>query len=156
VTQRELPPEPETERLRSRQRALQARPSVVEAPLCAILGIGAVLFATTPAVSHGIYSGVTGKDGQLCCGADDCSATVYRESGGTFEFLTREHTWVEIPSDRITFLPIPGDEIPPGETHRAHLCYRPATSLDRVTPYKRANVFGDIYLWCAFIPPGGV
>jgi hypothetical protein len=25
-----------------------------------------------------------------------------------------------------------------------------------VTPYKRANVFGDIYLWCAFIPPGGV
>ena len=122
----------------------------------AVVGMGAILFATTPAVSHGIYSGVTGKDGQLCCGADDCSATVYRESGGTFEFLTRESDWVEIPSDRITFLPIPGDDIPQGETHRAHLCYRSATHLDRVTPYKRANVFGDIYLWCAFIPPGGV
>jgi hypothetical protein len=104
----------------------------------------------------GAAAGVTGKDGQLCCGADDCSATVYRENGGSFEFLTREHTWVEIPTDRITFLPIPGDEIPAGETHRAHLCYRQATNFDRTTPYKRANVFGDIYLWCAFIPPGGV
>lgn len=124
--------------------------------LGAAAGIAALLFATTPAISHGIYSGVTGKDGQLCCGADDCSATVYRESGGNFQFLTRENEWVEIPTDRITFLPIPGDEIPPGETHHAHICYRPATHLDRVTPYKRANVFGDIYLWCAFIPPGGV
>jgi hypothetical protein len=156
VTQADLLPKSRTERLRSPQRGLLTHPPVMGGVLCAVLGIGAVLFATTPAISHGIYSGVTGKDGQLCCGADDCSATVYRETGGTFEFLTREHTWVEIPSDRITFLPIPGDEIPPGETHRAHLCYRPATSLDRVTPYKRANVFGDIYLWCAFIPPGGV
>ena len=138
------------------QRARLARVSLPGGLFCSAVGIGAILLATTPAISHGIYSGVTGKDGQLCCGADDCSATVYRESGGTFEFLTREQIWVQIPSDRITFLPIPGDEIPPGEAHRAHICYRAATNLDRVTPYKRANVFGDIYLWCAFIPPGGV
>ena len=115
-----------------------------------------VLFAAFPAISHEIYTGVTGKDGQLCCGAADCSATIYRENGGTFEFLTREHTWVEIPADRITFEPIPGDETPAADEHRAHLCYRPATNFDRLTPYKRGNVFGDIYLWCAFIPPGGV
>jgi len=155
VTQHILLPQIEHQRVG----ASRARPAWISAAFCwlgAIAGAGAAIFATTPAISHGIYTGITGKDGQLCCGADDCSATVYRESGGTFEFLTREHEWVEIPTDRITFLPIPGDEAPAGETHRAHLCYRPATSLDRVTPYKRANVFGDIYLWCAFIPPGGV
>lgn len=112
--------------------------------------------AATPALPHEIYSGVHGKDGQLCCGQDDCTSTIYRESGGAFEFLTREHEWVEIPQDRITFLPIQGDEIPAGETHHAHLCYRRATDADRNTPYRKENVFGSIYLWCAFIPPGGV
>ena len=137
-----------------------ARPSLlISRPrswLGAAAGAVAVLFAAFPAISHEIYTGVTGKDGQLCCGAADCSATIYRENGGTFEFLTREHEWVEIPADRITFEPIPGDETPAADAHRAHLCYRPATNFDRLTPYQRGNVFGDIYLWCAFIPPGGV
>jgi len=36
------------------------------------------------------------------------------------------------------------------------LCYRAVTRLDLETPYMRVNVFGDIYLWRPFIPPGGV
>ena len=75
-------------------------------------------------------------------------------SGGHFEFLTREERWVEIPQDRITFLPIPGDQID-SDTHHAHLCYRPATEGDG--PGSTAsNVFDDIYLYCAFIPPGTI
>ena len=69
-----------------------------------------------------------------------------------FEFLTRESRWIAIPSDRITFLPIPGDP-PSDDLHRAHLCYRHATDEDRKAA-TRSNVFEDIYLYCAFIPPG--
>ena len=112
-------------------------------------------FAPIAAASaHDIYTGVHGKSGTLCCGGDDCASTSYREQGGDFEFLTRESHWVKIPPDRITFLPIPGDP-PSDDSHRAHLCYRHATDFDREGGYS-SNVFGDIYLYCAFIPPGAI
>lgn len=114
----------------------------------------ALAMSATPSMAHDIYTGVHGKNGQLCCGGDDCAATIYRERGGAFEFLTREREWVEIPSDRITFAPIPGDP-PSNDQHHAHLCYRSATEYDRRGPAS-ANVFGDIFLYCAFIQPGGV
>jgi hypothetical protein len=110
--------------------------------LCACFGV-------SPAQAHDIYTDVHGRNGQLCCGGNDCAATIYRERGGAFEFLTREKEWIAIPSDRITWLPIPGDP-PSDDTHRAHLCYRQAQ------PYElsRDSVFGNIFLYCAFIPPG--
>jgi hypothetical protein len=61
---------------------------------------------------------------------------------------------VAIPQARITFLPIPGDE-PSADPHRAHLCYRRASDEDRKGPWS-SNVFGDIFLYCAFIPPGAI
>ena len=119
---------------------------------------GVLLMALTASFSmaeaHDMYTGVHGKNGQLCCGGDDCASTVYRERGGTFEFLTREQQWVAIPQERITFLPIPGDP-PSDETHHAHLCYRSATEFDRRGPAS-SNVFEDIFLYCAFIPPGSI
>jgi hypothetical protein len=119
-----------------------------------IVLIVALLFAARPATAHEIYTNVHGRNGQLCCGGDDCGPTTYRERGSQFEFLTREGAWIAIPQDRITFLPIPGDP-PSDDSHRAHLCYRPATDIDRsVLPFS-ANVFGNIFLYCAFIPPGG-
>lgn len=108
-----------------------------------------------PAHAHDIYSGVHGKGGQLCCGGDDCRATSYRERGSAYEFLTRENAWVAIPEDRITFLPIPGDP-PSDDSHLAHLCYRAATDNDRASDQFKGNVFGPIYLYCAFIPPGSI
>lgn len=116
-----------------------------------LVGMGLAI-ATAPATAHDIYTGVHGKNGQLCCGGDDCAATTYRESAGGFEFLTRENKWVVIPQERITFLPIPGDP-PSDDTHRAHLCYRAANDNDRSNG-NSVNVFGDIFLYCAFIPPG--
>ena len=117
---------------------------------------GALIAASFSAVSaHDIYTGVHGKNGQLCCGGTDCAATSYREHGGRFEFLTRERQWIEIPEERITFLPIPGDPPDNGDGHHGHLCYRSATDSDRLGPAS-SNVFEDIFLYCAFIPPGSI
>ena len=125
-------------------------------PICVLRAILFAALVTAPlqvAKAHDIYTGVHDKTGQLCCGGNDCAATSYRESGGQFELLTRERRWVQIPQDRITFLPIPGDQ-DSADTHRAHLCYRSATDSDRLS--NRANVFEDILLYCAFIPPGSI
>jgi hypothetical protein len=124
------------------------------------VALGGVLLAALSAASHSaanaheIYTGLHGRNGQLCCGGDDCASTVYRERGGTFEFLTREQRWIAIPQERITFLPIPGDP-PSDESHHAHLCYRSATDFDRHGP-SSASVFENIFLYCAFIPPGSI
>lgn len=116
--------------------------------------IGAIVLPLLVLPVHDIYSGIHGKNGQLCCGGDDCAATVYREKGSKYEFLTRESEWVEIPQDRITFLPIPGDE-GVEVSHHAHLCYRKVTEGDRYG-LGRDNVFGNIFLYCAFIDPGSI
>jgi hypothetical protein len=116
---------------------------------------GALVAASSAAVgAHEIYSGVHGRNGQLCCGGDDCAPTSYRERGGQYEFLTREQQWIAIPEERITFLPIPGD-LPTDNSHYAHLCYRSATDSDRMGPGAK-NVFDSIFLYCAFIPPGSI
>lgn len=122
-----------------------------------LLTIAVVCLLATPALPHEWYSGLHGKDGQLCCGADDCEPTVFEERHGDFYFYTREKHWVRIPAERITFLPVPGDESDP-DPHRAHLCYRPPGVYDNPSS---ANVFPDdaggaIYLYCAFVPPGAI
>jgi hypothetical protein len=120
------------------------------------VALAAALAAATcgPTGAHDIYTGVRNKTGLLCCGGNDCAATSYREQGGRFEFLTREQDWIEIPQERIQFLPIPGDP-PNNDSHHAHLCYRSATDFDRQGP-SASNVFERIYLYCAFIPPGSI
>ena len=116
---------------------------------------GVLAAASFSSVSaHDIYTGVHGKNGQLCCGGDDCASTVYRERGGHFEFLTREQQWITIPEERITFLPVPGDP-PSDDSHHAHLCYRSATDSDRLGAGS-SNVFESIFLYCAFVPPGAI
>lgn len=108
-------------------------------------------FGATPAHAHDIYTGVYGKGGQLCCGGDDCASTTWREHGSNYEFLSREGDWIPVPEDRITFRPIPGDP-PANDSHYGHLCYRAASETDRINHPE--NVFGKIYFYCAFIPPG--
>ena len=127
---------------------------MLKALLSAVFGGALAVAPFSSAPAHDIYTGVHGKNGQLCCGGYDCAATSFREHGGRYEFLTREQRWIEIPQERITFLPIPGD--PPGDNaHLAHLCYRSATDNDRTGP-RSSDVFDDIFLYCAFIPPGSI
>jgi hypothetical protein len=118
-------------------------------------GFCLALALATPARAHEIYTGIHGKNGQLCCGGNDCAVTTYRENGGEFEFLTRENHWIAIPIERITFLPIPGDP-PSDDSHKAHLCYAAVTGSEGAS----VNVFSgpgqSIYLYCAFIPPGSI
>lgn len=116
--------------------------------------LGALLILASTAQAHDIYTGVHGKNGQLCCGGNDCAATTYREKGDRFEFLTREGRWVAIPQERITFLPVPGEVIT--DTHQAHLCYRLPNPNDATNPMISAMMADGIVLYCAFIPPGGV
>ena len=125
---------------------------MIQTVMRAALSAALLASPVSQAGAHDIYTGVKGRDGLLCCGGSDCAATTYRERGGAFEFLTREQRWVSIPAERITFLPIAGDP-PANDAHHAHLCYRPATEADR-SGWSAGNVFDDIYLYCAFIPPG--
>ena len=123
--------------------------------VCAALA--AIVALVEPTFSHEWYTGLKGKDGQLCCGGNDCAPTLWKERGGEFFFETRDKHWVFIPQERITFLPVPGDESEQVD-HRAHLCYRAPTSYDDSRPQ---NIFSDdagnqIYLYCAFINPGAI
>lgn len=121
------------------------------AAIAAVLALALV----SPAQAHDIYSGLKDRRGAICCGDTDCSVTTYRERGSAYEFLTRENEWIQISEDHITFMAVPGDP-PSDDSHHAHLCYRKATSADRSTPMFAANVFGDYYVYCSFIDPGGV
>ena len=67
-----------------------------------VLGGALAVASFSSGDAHDIYTDVHGKNGQLCCGGDDCAATSFREHGGQFEFLTRERRWIAIPEDRIT------------------------------------------------------
>ena len=105
------------------------------------------------AFPHDIYTGIRGKDQQLCCGGDDCFLTEYRIHKGHYLFLTKENNYVDIPEELITFLPVPGEKLE--KVNAAHLCYRGLNSTDvgiKVIVGKEQS----IYLYCAFIPPGGV
>lgn len=110
------------------------------------------LLAAGPALAHDIYTGVKGKDGQLCCGGTDCAKVEYhiKGAGAEFQVSISRNEWVWIPNDRITFLPVPGDP----DQGDAHLCSRPATDGDRINQPEK--VFGTIYLYCAFLDPGSM
>jgi hypothetical protein len=125
-------------------------------------------------MAHDIYPGLHDKTGQLCCGGDDCARTHFKtwtttlENGNVihhYSFLTRADDnhiphWIEIPEERITFLPIPGDAGPAADdldySHYGHLCYRYKTERDELNFNAKANLFDDIWVYCAFIPPGAI
>lgn len=133
-----------------------------------MIAAGFLAMSLTPAPGHDIYNGLRGKNSQLCCGNADCAATVYRLDHGRYYFMTRNDPQagdapaspaheVEIPQDRITFLPIPGDTDYGDEQHHAHLCYRLAMPSDYLgNGVGVGGVFGNIYLYCAFVPPGAI
>ena len=124
-----------------------------------LVGVSIAALAARLACAHDIYTGLHDKSGQLCCGGADCAVTTYREHGERYEFLTRENHWVTIPKDRITFLPVPGDDYVTDRINRAHLCYREATDSDSMAGMSGNVMSGEgqsIYLYCAFIPPGAI
>jgi hypothetical protein len=130
----------------------------------------AAMLAAAPAHAHDIYSNLRMKDGTLpCCGgpdagaARDCWRTIYRERGSHFQFKTNSGDWVEVPTDRIQFTPIPGDKNDDGETHAAHLCYRDdAQTIENYHEYHNTDRLlktesgKEIVFYCGIITPGGI
>jgi len=115
-----------------------------------------LLALTKPAVAHDIYTNTHGRDGQLCCGDNDCSPTQWRVVDKVYQFLSREGHWISVPEDRITFLPLPGD-VSSGDTHRAHLCYKAPPVGPPMSPDRLMHGDGQtILFYCAWIPPGAI
>ena len=110
-------------------------------------GVVALPLTVAPAPAHDLYTGVRGKDGQLCCGGNDCAVTEYRMRPGGADFFVKNEEWIFVPEARITFLPVPGDI-----EGRGHWCGRKADQWDKVS--RPENIFGNWYMYCAFIPPG--
>ena len=129
----------------------------------------ALIASPAMAVAHDIYGGLTIKDSTVpWCGGEsaganrDCWRTVYRERGARFEFRMNNGDWLEVPSDRIQFTPIPGDK-PSEDSHEAHLCYRDdAGTLANyhehgVSERLLKTVSGaEVVFYCAILPPGGL
>lgn len=115
-----------------------------------------ILLTSAPAWSHDIYTNVHGKDGQLCCGDQDCFPTFYRNVGGDYEiFIIAQNRWLRVPEERITFLPIPGDPSA-NMDHRAHICYRIADDGDKASLNDNITnrIIDGLVVWCVFINPG--
>ena len=116
----------------------------------------AMFSMTGPASPHDIYTGVTGKDGQLCCGAEDCFRTTYAERKAHFFFHLKPEDGgaeLDIPADMITWMPVVGDTAD-GPANKAHLCYRRYQASDDLNQNFAKRRVGDFLVYCAFIPPG--
>lgn len=114
----------------------------------------------SPVKGHEIYTGVTGRDGQLCCGADDCFVTTYYEKKTHFFFKLKPEDGgvsIDVPADSITWTPIVGDT-PDGPPNKAHLCYRKAIlPSDMLNENFAKRIIDEKWLvYCAFIPPGAI
>lgn len=126
----------------------------------AIFCVYSILHFQSPALSHDIYTGVTGKDGQLCCGEDDCFVTTYEEKKQHFFFRLKKEDGeiaIDIPADSITWTAIPGDD-PGGAANKAHICYRKVVlPSDLMNPNFAKRIIDSTWLvFCAFIPPGAI
>ena len=133
-----------------------------------LLTVAALCLLAAPAAAHDNYGSLWTKDHSLpCCGGEsagaarDCWRTIYRERGDQYEFRTMAGDWVNVPQDKIQFTPIPGD-VPSGDTHEAHLCYRDdASTLENYHDHGSTERImktvsgGEIVFFCAIIPPGG-
>ena len=120
------------------------------------------LLHLTLAHAHEWYTDLHDKTGQYCCNGQDCSVSHFKLNNGHYSFMTREGHWVEIKTDRITFLPVPGDPGPaendPDPSHYAHLCYKQSEDMHGNGPADEyASEDGEeyVHLYCAFIKPEG-
>jgi hypothetical protein len=102
----------------------------------------AVLFMTISlslATAHDGYSHLTDKLGASCCNDRDCQPAPYRFTAtGLQMFVNRR--WIDVPSDKIQYVAIPGDTGETGGGHWCGLSYEPSG--------------GPLYIThCAILPP---
>jgi hypothetical protein len=103
--------------------------------------VAAVLAASLPLPiqAHDIYSHLKDKSGASCCDNRDCQLAPYRFTANGLQMFV-DRRWIEVPSDKIQYVAVPGDM---GETGGGHWCgsaYEPS--------------LGPLYITrCAILPP---
>ncbi len=115
--------------------------------------------------AHDIYSELredgsndSGDTGQLCCTGDpktgDCEAVSdvkVNPDGSATLFSNRYGRNVIIASGKVTWTTIKG-----GEESPAHLCGVLRFSMSSQRPINPLQIDPDVFVYCAFIKPGGV
>lgn len=102
----------------------------------------AVLFTAIsllPVKAHDGYSHLIDKSGASCCNDRDCHPAPYRFTPtGLQMFVNRR--WIDVPSEKIQYVAIPGDTGETGGGHWCGLAYEPSV--------------GPLYIThCAILPP---
>jgi hypothetical protein len=92
--------------------------------------------------AHDLYSQTVDEWGERCCDDKDCRPAFYRLTSSGVLMLV-DGQWIEVPSDKIQYLALPGDT---GETAGGHWCglaVEPDVSTTRFLLMTR----------CAILPP---
>jgi hypothetical protein len=124
-----------------------------------------VIFGCQQSIAHDIYSGLredgsndSGNTGQLCCTGDpktgDCEAVrdvKVNSDGSAVLFSNRYGRNVIVASGKVTWITIKG-----GEESPAHLCGVLRFSMSLQRPTNTLQIDPDVFVYCAFIKPGGV
>jgi hypothetical protein len=92
-----------------------------------------------PLEAHDIYSHLKDKSGASCCDDRDCQLAPYRFTVNGVQMLVAKR-WIDVPSEKIQYLAIPGDTGETGGGHWCGLAYEPSGSASYLTR-------------CAILPP---
>jgi hypothetical protein len=120
----------------------------------AVTVVGAVLACSQPPrlAAHDIYSSLRDRSGYQCCGGEDCEAVgsdfVIRPDGSVVLLSRRQHAWIAVAQEKITWLVVPG-----GEKSEAHWCGRRRGSAEMGLGADQADA--TFWTYCTFLAPQG-
>jgi hypothetical protein len=115
--------------------AKEGRMSSRTAFLSAVLTISLPL----PLQAHDIYSHLKDKSGASCCDDRDCHLAPYRFTANGVQMLVAKR-WIDVPSEKIQYVAVPGDTGETGGGHWCGLAYEPGGGASYITR-------------CAILPP---
>jgi hypothetical protein len=95
-----------------------------------------------PIRAHDIYSHLKDGEGKSCCDERDCQPAHYRLSQRGVKMLV-DRRWIDVPSEKIQYLSLPGDDGATGGGHWCGAAYEPS-GADISTAYVTR---------CAILPP---
>ena len=108
----------------------------------AFVAAGLLISLPLPTPAHDIYSHLRDERGASCCDDQDCRPVFYRLTTRGVQMYV-DQQWIDVPSERIQYSPLPGDR---GETGGGHWCGS-ANELDLSNPE------GVYVTRCAILPP---
>jgi hypothetical protein len=110
--------------------------------MCSSTALIAIVLAVSlplPLQAHDIYSHLKDKSGASCCDDRDCQLAPYRFTVNGVQMLVAKR-WIDVPSEKIQYLAIPGDTGETGGGHWCGLAYEPSGGASYITR-------------CAILPP---